>query len=399
MYPRPTPPGPPRWHPPGRVRARSAALLLMSLLATYAVVATPAAAAPTDPTTSPTTREAMPDGPVGGIADQPAFPDGYVQRVQTALRQGTDAWGEQLMALPDGPTLANTRDLLVPPSHGDDFWHDTRSDNLPLTYPMPNLAKFSEQRDFSFHFTDGSQINSDFADNRTRQWVKFYVGDGSELYGSAETRLAEPALAEGYQPVLQNSYTDGQGRVYERESLVTRFADSDRLMSMVRFTVRPGNSAQTSATLRVNLNGLYVAGAVAAGNNLKVGDKLSAAYSGTATWTAPDLTWTLDLSGGQADVYLLLMNQPQALGTVVMDRSGYDTKRAETIAYWKKQLDTGTDVQIPEKYAADAMRSMLLTNLVMGYNLTVGNRYELPDDPTFAWIPEVVATLGSIGDY
>ncbi|HEY0696542.1 MAG TPA: hypothetical protein VGD43_01890, partial [Micromonospora sp.] len=199
----------------------------------------------------------MPDGPIGR-PDQPAFPDGYVQRVQAALRQGTDTWGEQLMALPDGPTMANTQNLLVPASHGDDFWHDTRSNNLPLTYPMPDLKNFSAQRDFSFHFTDGSQINSDFADWRTRQWVKFYVGDGTELYGSAETRLDEPTLADGYQPVLQNHYTDSQGRIYERESYVTRFSDSARLMSMIRFTVRPGNSGQTSATLRVNLNGLYV---------------------------------------------------------------------------------------------------------------------------------------------
>ncbi|MEV0328861.1 LamG-like jellyroll fold domain-containing protein [Micromonospora echinospora] len=341
----------------------------------------------------------MPDGPIGGRPDQPTFPDGYVQRVQAALRQGTDTWGEQLMALPGGPTMANMQDLLVPASHGDDFWHDTRWNNLPLTYPMPDLKNFSAQRDFSFHFSDGSQINSDFADGRTRQWVKFYVGDGAELYGSAETRLDEPTLADGYQPVLQNRYTDRQGRIYERESFVTRFSDSARLMSMVRFTVRPGNSGQTSAKLRVNLNGMYVAGAVAAGNNLKVGDKLALAHSGQAAWNAPDLTYTLDLSEGPAEVHLLLMNQPQALGTVVMDKSGYDTKRAQMIAYWKSQLDTGSGVQIPEKYAADAMRSMLLTNLVMGYNLTIGNGYELPDDPKFAWIPEVVATVGSLGDF
>ncbi|MFG3712457.1 LamG-like jellyroll fold domain-containing protein [Micromonospora sp. NPDC047730] len=377
-----------------------AALLVACLAAGGVVLAPVTAAAPASPraASGPSAGDAMPDGPIGR-PEQPAFPDGYVQRVQAALRQGTDTWGEQLMALPDGPTMANMRDLLVPANHGDDFWHDTRWNNLPLTYPMPDLKNFSAQRDFSFHFTDGSQINSDFADGRTRQWVKFYVGDGTELYGSAETRLDEPTLADGYQPVLQNRYTDRQGRTYERESYVTRFSGSARLMSMIRFIVRPGNSGQTSATLRVNLNGMYVAGAVAAENNLKVGDKLALAYSGQAAWSAPDLTYTLDLSKGPAEVHLLMMNQPQALGTVVMDSSGYDARRAQMIAYWKGQLDAGSGVQIPEKYAADAMRSMLLTNLVMGYNLTIGNGYELPDDPKFAWIPEVVATVGSLGDF
>ena len=331
--------------------------------------------------------------------DQPTFPADYVERVQSALRAGDDTWGEQLMSLPNGPTMANMRDLLVPATHGDDFWHDNRWSYLPLTYPMPDLANFGPKRDFSFHFADGSQINSDFADSRTRQWVKFYVGDRDELYGSAETRLRQPTLADGFQPVLQNHYTDEQGRVYDRESYVTRLSTSDRLMSMVHFTVRPGSSGQTSATLRVNLNGVYVAGAVAADNNLRVGDKLSLAYSGKPTWKAPDLTYQLDLSNGPAEVYLLLMNQPQTLGPVTVDEHDYLTRRAQAIAYWKDQLATGSSVHVPEKYAADAMRSMLLANLVMGYNLTVGNGYELPDDPKFAWIPEAVATVGSLGDF
>jgi hypothetical protein len=334
-----------------------------------------------------------------GPADQPTFPADYVDRVQAALRAGDDTWGDQLMGLPNGPTMANMRDLLVPATHGDDFWHDNRWSYLPLTYPMPDLAHFGDERDFSFHFADGSQINSDFADSRTRQWVKFYVGDGDELYGSAETRLRQPTLADGFQPVLQNHYTDEQGRSYERESYVTRLSTSDRLMSMVHFTVRPGSSGQTSARLRVNLNGVYVAGAAAADNNLRVGDKLSLAYSGEPTWHAPDLTYELDLSKGPAEVYLLLMNQPETLGPVTVDQQDYLARRAQAVAYWKDQLATGSGIQVPEKYAADAMRSMLLANLVMGYNLTVGNGYELPDDPKFAWIPEAVATVGSLGDY
>ncbi len=337
--------------------------------------------------------------PVPFGVDQPTFPVDYVERVQSALRAGEDTWGEQLMDLPDGPTMANMQDLLVPATHGDDFWHDNRWSYLPLTYPMPDLANFGPERDFSFHFADGSQINSDFADSRTRQWVKFYVGGGDELYGSAETRLKQPTLADGFQPVLQNHYTDAQGRSYDRESYVARLSSSDRLMSMVHFTVRPGASGQTSAKLRVNLNGVYVAGAVAADNNLRVGDKLSLAYSGRPAWDAPNLTYELDLSKGPAEVYLLLMNQPETLGPVTMDEQAYVTRRAQSIAYWKDQLAAGSSIQVPEKYAADAMRSMLLTNLVMGYNLTVGNGYELPDDPKFAWIPEAVATVGSIGDF
>ena len=376
----------------------SAVLLAVAAAAGLWTAAPPATAVSPAATATMADRDPMADGPIGQ-ADQLKFPANYVDRVQAALREGTDTWGEQLMALPNGPTLDNTRDLLVPPNHGDDYWHDSRSNYLPLTYPMPNLARFSAERDFSFPFLDGSQINSDFADSRTRQWAKFYVGEGSELFGSAENRLDPPTLADGYLPILQNRYTDRQGRTYERESYVTRLSSSARLMTMMHFRVQQGSSAETSATLRVNLNGMYVAGAGQSGNNLVVGDKLSLAHSAQATWSAPDLTFELDLSQGAADVYLLLMNQPQALGTVVMDRGSYDARRAHMVAYWKKQLEAGSTVQIPERYAADAMRSMLLTNLVMGYNLTIGNGYELPDDERFAWIPEAVATVGSLGDF
>ena len=376
----------------------SAVLLAVAAAAGLWTASPPATAASPAAIATVADRDLMADGPIGQ-PDQPQFPANYVDRVQAALREGADTWGEQLMALPNGPTLDNTRDLLVPPNHGDDYWHDSRSNYLPLTYPMPDLARFSAERDFSFPFVDGSQINSDFADSRTRQWVKFYVGEGSELFGSAENRLDPPTLADGYLPILQNRYTDRQGRVYERESYVTRLSSSARLMTMIHFKVRPGSSAESSTRLRVNLNGMYVAAAAQAANSLVVGDKLSLAHSGSARWSAPDLTFDLDLSQGPADVYLLLMNQPQALGAVVMDRDAYDARRADMVTYWKSQLAAGSTVRIPERYAADAMRSMLLTNLVMGYNLTVGNGYELPDDERFAWIPEAVATVGSLGDF
>lgn len=375
----------------GRGRFVVAALAVAVLVAGSAVSGGPRAVASDAPakpahTPAPTTAQPASDG-------QLRLPEAYPGRVNYALGQGTDHWGEELLGLPDGASLRNVKPLLVPASHGGPTVADSSWSYLPLTYPAPDPAKWAEQRDFSLQVADGSELMSQWSDQRAAQRVTFQAGD--ELFGSAEARSRTPQLRDGYLPVLVNQYTDASGVRYERESFVTRLETGGPLVSMLRFTV--SGSAPT-AHLRVSVQTDGVERATDVDHQVTVDGKTILAYSGQARWTSPALDYDLDLRSGPASVYLVIANQPSAMPAVQPSRSLYERSRDQVSEYWRQLLRSGTRVDLPEAYAVDAMRSTLLNNLVMGFNLTVGNGYEGTDE-SFAFVPEVAATITSLGDF
>ncbi|MEV1329485.1 LamG domain-containing protein [Micromonospora costi] len=326
-----------------------------------------------------------------------SLPDGYADRVNRALEQGSDHWGEKLLGLPDGPTMDNVKPLLVPANHAGTTDAASPWYYLPFTYPAPDPTRWAEERDFSLHVADGSELMSQWSDSRATQRVRFFVGaGGAERYGQAEARSAEPRLTGGYLPILSNSYRDAAGVRYERESFVTELTPGGPAVSMLRFVVN--GPANAHPRLRLNLSRDKVADVVAERGRLTLDGKTVVAHSGAATWSAPDLTFTPDLSRGKAEFYLVVPNEPAELTAVRPSAKLYDTAKSRTSTYWTAQLDAGAKVRIPETYAADAMRNTLLNNLVMGFNLTVGNGYESLDK-SFAFVPEIAATVTSLGDF
>ncbi|MGW3607074.1 LamG-like jellyroll fold domain-containing protein [Micromonospora sp. NPDC005161] len=325
------------------------------------------------------------------------LPDGYVDRVNGALEQGSDHWGEKLLDLPDGPTMTNVKPLLVPANHGGTTDAASPWYYLPFTYPAPDPSRWAEERDFSLHVADGSELMSQWSDARATQRVRFFVGaGGAERYGQAEVRSGDPRLTGGYLPILSNSYRDAAGVRYERESFVTELTPGGPAVSMLRFVV--DGPAKAHPRLRLNLSRDKVADVVAEPGRLTLDGEAVVAFSGAATWSAPDLSFTPDLSRGKAELYLVVPNEPAELTTVRPSAALYDAAKSRTGDYWTTQLNAGAKVRIPEKYAADAMRSTLLNNLVMGFNLTVGNGYESLDK-SFAFVPEIAATVTSLGDF
>jgi Concanavalin A-like lectin/glucanases superfamily len=343
---------------------------------------------------------AVPGNGATAQAAQPTLPDGYAERVNHALRQGADHWGSQLIQLPGGATLENVAPLLVPANHGGPTVADSDWSYLPLTYPAPDPAKWNEQRDFSLHVADGSELLSQWSDGQAAQRVKFAVGaDGQERFGSAEARAATPRLRDGYLPILINDYTDASGVSYERESFVGRLEPGGPLVSLLRFTASAqGHQAPATAHLRVSVQAGGVDRATAADHTVSVDGKTILAYSGDATWSAPALDYRLDLRRGPASVYLVIANQASAMPAVQPDGGLFKRTRDEIGDYWRELLQSGARVDVPEPYVANAMRNMLINNLVMGFNLTVGNGYESPSK-TFAFVPEVASTVTSLGDF
>src|SRR5690606_24620241 len=228
------------------------------------------------------------------------LPQSYVDRVNHALDEGDDHWGEPLVGLPNGPTYESVEPLLVPANHAGPTVAESPWHYLPLTYPAPDPRHWNEQRDFTLHIGDGSELLSQWSDERATQRVRFYVGpDGEERYGSAEARSGRPSLRDGYLPILTNRYTDAAGVTYEREAFAATLEPDGRVVSLIRFTAEAEDSGETAAgRLRIVVDTQGIEAATAADGRVGIDGKTILAYSGAADWSAPALEYELDLSDG-----------------------------------------------------------------------------------------------------
>lgn len=321
-------------------------------------------------------------------------PADQVARINDALNSAPDQWGEQLMKTPNGPSLAAVRDLLPPaatagPNHTSSGYY-----YVPFTYPKPTASNYLATRAFALHVADGSEILSNWAKNHSpNQSVKFGVGaGGGEPYGSFQGRLADPALAGGYLPILVNSYTDATGTRYDRESFSTRVGSTTGpLVSYLKYTVHPGSG---SSQLRLSIDNADVSHITASNDTLSYNGLSYVKHSGSASWSSPNLTF----SPGATEIYVVVANKPADLSSVSVDATGYANARQQIVSYWQGVLSGGSTIDIPETYAADAMRNLLLQNLVMGYQQSVGSYYET-EATDFAFVPEVDSTISTIGAF
>lgn len=391
--------------------------------AAFAVVAMGVLAVPAHAT--------APTAPPPPVADQQSWPtlsDEYIEGVREALRSGTDLWGEHVMSQPGGATFANVKDYLVPlttggvatnePDTGSMGISDTGYVYLPLTLPRGDTHRTQSPPEpsdahYALHTADGSGITSDWhascaaapytkdyseafnarCDNFRR--TAFFVGaDGQERYGSDLGRLEPPTLREGYLPILQTTYRDADGVRYEQESFAGRVARTDSLVSLVKLTVH-GVPGARSVEVRVNIDD-PAASTLRLERNRVVADRgVELAFTGPGRLEGEDLILPVDLSRGSRTVYLTVLNNPDEVkGRAAIAGAGiHDRARAGVTKYWKRQLQSRTDISVPEPYVMNAMRSLLLQNLTMGWKYSLGNFYEQP------YVPEMVDTVSELGEF
>lgn len=333
--------------------------------------------------------------------------DAANDNVAYALRQNPDHWGTQLLARPEGPTFSAVRALLGPADIASTYVTESGWYYLPMTAAVPDPATWLERRDFSIHVADGSQLTSqwcwaDFPDQRL--WVTFEVGSAHEVFGSAVGRLAAPRLAGGFLPVLDNGYTDTDRTRWERRSFAARVPATASLVSFVSFTAHRGRAGSAGfdgpgrTILRLYLHAPGAADLRFADGQLTDGTNAYLASSAPGTWSAPNLDIPLDLTDGSATVYLAVLNTPAPAPSLVAGRSAHDSAFGQVSGYWTGVVGAGARVDVPEPYAVDALRNLLVQNLVMGWQQAVANGYETTD-PSFAFVPEVSTSVGALGDF
>jgi hypothetical protein len=277
---------------------------------------------------------------------------GYADRVERALRAGTDVWGNELLAAGTGPTYLRARrylkPLLLAGAPGKRPLTDSGVHYVAFTQPLGPQGAGS----VALHVADGSQIAFDRIEGRK---LTLYVGGaGRERYGSCLRRLAPPRLL-GYLPILETRYVDRQGARYVQESFAARSAGGFR--SFVRLTI---DARRTTAALpRVRFT---------ARRSLSYRVRRGDTQTLYVAWR----------TGRPAQV----------------DDTAYEAARRSVADYWERRLAEGATILVPERRVNDAQRNLVIQNLGLTWRYSIGNPYEQFSFPESVDVAQVMAEYG-----
>ncbi len=358
-------------------------------------------------TRAESTGTAPPPAPVAPARKPPAAPaqtalpsdnlmpsKKYIDSVNRALRSKTDLWGEQALALPDGPTYEAIAGHLNPIMHLFKWYSDSEIIYLPFgVQDTPTGGT-----DYALHYADGGQIVSRrsevppapmpaTAPPHAGKRTTIFVGpDGRERYGSALARLPLPTMGEGYLPILQTRYTDVAGIQYTQESFATRIPQTRSLVSFGKLTANRGKSRAANVKVRIHFDRVDreakaikdEAGLQLDSNRVAAGENVYFIGGTGATLSGADLTYSLDLSDGKDHtLYFIRLNEPAPALRLTTDENSYAAARKQVAQHWDKRLAAGTRISVPEPYAMHAMKNLLIQNLQMNWLYSIGNAYEV----------------------
>ena len=294
----------------------------------------------------------------------------YTAEVDHAVASGRDLWGEQLMRLPNGPTLAAARKLT--PLTQALQWR-----GRPLTpsgsYYLPLSFDFNPNGDavYALHVADGSEIITRRIGGPS---LTIYVGNGGERYGSCTSRLAAAKLAEGWLPILQTSYVDAGGVRYHQESFVGRSYGKFGARSVISFVKLTVDATKTNrgATIRLVASPRL---AHTAADRLGTKDQARLIVSDGATFPAGVARYHV-AAGTRQTIYAEWLNAPSDAQYVHATANTYDVARATVIKFWEAQLAGGATFDVPEPAVQNAMQGILTQLIAYGWRYSIGNPYE-----------------------
>jgi hypothetical protein len=313
-----------------------------------------------------------------------ASEDEYQKRLDWALKQNTDVWGEELIRK-GGATFENTKDLVEPLFY--DYYHAGgrgAADVHGLTFGIDG-----GEPPWLIDVADGSRIYAD--DRRSIHSLRVLVGPtADEAFGSALDRLGGPTLEDGFYPILRNKYIDQNGNSYSQESFAARIPELADIVAMVKLSVKPSGRG-TTPKIRIALSEYDLD---RQDQRLVEGRKAVAIFNGS-----PDLAWdynetelTWSGSVGQT-IYFMWLPHPQMVDALRMDAARYERAKFDWRAYWDAHLKKGAQIEIPEPVAINALRQATIQNLVLRFRYSLGSW-----DYHTAWYPrESCDSLNGLG--
>ncbi|MGI8422059.1 MAG: hypothetical protein ACR2MU_07365 [Gaiellaceae bacterium] len=293
----------------------------------------------------------------------------YTSSTLEALRAPTDVWGDRLLAAPGGPTYGAARRYLKPLflARGAAGKPLTASGVYYLPFAQPDGPRGAGS--VALHVADGSQIVSQHVGGRAL--TVSVGGNGGERFGSCLARLATPALASGYLPILETRYVDASGARYRQESFVARAGAAGPLVSFVRITVdapRGGKAARLRLTPSVS-------GLKRVGTTLGHGAQTLLAYSDGGHFDGSSVTFAAP-PGATHTVYAAWLGGPGKSALETVTAATYAAARQSAVSYWRERLAEGMAISVPEPRVENAERALLIQDLELTWRYSIGNAYE-----------------------
>ena len=220
----------------------------------------------------------------------------------------------------------------------------------------------------SLHVADGSQIIAQRIGGRS---LSVGVGtSGREPYGSCRARLATPALADGYLPILETRYRDADGATYRQESFAATTAAIPGLVSFIALRIDT-RRARRPVTIRFALS----PPARGSGDRLVSASRTSLLFTPGARIDRSSVVYDIP-PGRERTVYVAFPNRPVPIGRLPALARLYRSARRTDVSYWQRRLGAGASIVVPEPEVVDAEKALLIQNLELGYRYSVGNAYQ-----------------------
>ncbi len=304
--------------------------------------------------------------------------------LEEALAQPRDVWGEAAMAQPNGASYEFFAPLLPPPRYVNaDFRH------YPIVLSTPD-AKTKARL-----ISNGSGLN---LRGGSRAWndpglpFTFRVGPDELIFGTFPERTGEPALADGYLPIVTIRYAhpspvQSEGavpldqvrprrtaEVYALEAFASH-AETDGGAVSVKFSLAEGTAGTVGITVDPEAQLTFVRdGAL---------NRLVESATGKVVALFDD-QWKWERQGARARLTrerpatAVLFTRPLEPLHVVPGID-HDAERTRVASRWRDLAHAGMQVETPEPLVNHAWRALLLQNfsLISGDRMhySAGNQY------------------------
>ena len=293
-------------------------------------------------------------------AGRPAHPDSaereytalgpYERRVNNALRQPRDIWGEELIAR-GGATYDAIKDYLNP------LFFSTGHLNRALGAHNLLFAENGGEPPYLVPFANGSRIAADRYDSA--RYIELRVGSGEgEVFGNDLGRLGGPFLENGYYPILRTTYTDVAGVCFEQESFAGWLPGTKHLVAWLRVGLAPKQGSEVVSAARFHLP-----------ETGKDHFACSRSAEGGEVENAYTLLNSDETSRTLHAVWAPGQRLPEGMTT---DRHDYERAKKRWKDYWDHLLAQGARFTVPEPLVMNCQRNLLIQNLMMRWRYSLG---------------------------
>jgi len=275
----------------------------------------------------------------------------YAKRLDEALHENRDVWGEALIAQ-GGATYDNLKDQLHP------LFYSTG--NVYTELGVHNLL-FGEDGGappYIIPLADGSRIAANV--HQSEDFLAWTVGPEGETFGADLERLEGPYLEEGFWPVLQTTYTDEHGNQYGQESFAGHLDGHGGVVAFLRMSI-----ASPAADGKARLG-------------LQFGDDAKMRFSATAcdglsvvSDNSEAVLW--DVAPGEHTLYAVWSPEAPLPDGLVVSEALYESARVAMKDYWSEHLSPVLRFDVPEPLVMDAQRNLLIQNLIMRWRYSLGS--------------------------